>query len=711
MAEAEILIKPRMIGNFASKLSALTNQARQASRAQLDGLRAGVSGAQRLESAYDRVGHSLGRLGSGMGGILGQVASLKSLTLGFATAGAGKTIFDVMIGSNASLEAQMVTFRTMIGDADKAAEAIRRVRKYAAETPFGESELIEGSRRLLRLTGDNVDENMRLLKVASQLKSISPSKTLTDAVEALLDAETNEFERMKEFGIKLKVNDIKKSKKAGETLGRAALRGVEEQLAKMTGGRDVVAALSQTFTGKVSTLKDNIANTLRIAGEPAFEVLKRGIDEVSADFAKLQTDPKFKQDLKELSVFTADMARSSVKLLRSLPGAINQARSFIGENKTMLGVAGTALVANKLTGGALGQAALAGGRRALFGRRGAGGAAGALGAAASGATPVFVVNWGGPGGLSGPLGEALGGAGKAAGGGAAVQGGRGLLGSIASKGVVGALGAGPTLVLAGGAAFLGAQLYMLGKVTKGSSEAIKGFERRAKEAEKAQKEVNQKRRAYALKDLTAPLSESVNRERRSRLGDVNTMMGLGLFDRAKGSLLTEFGREGQGKGRKDFMSRVNKELMRHGVEASVGKDGSLQFAGGLAGEEFDRYQRLKKGNARLTRRFGDRFSQSEQGQKLIAEEARLRQKGEAAAARARALNTSTAGPTQRFGLPELQAFGQSLLTGVKQQTEAARKTFTIQINAAQMRPDELEVMMKRLLRDLERESAQTSPGG
>jgi hypothetical protein len=703
MSTAEILIRPRMVGGFANKLSELTRQAKTASAAQVEGLRSAHGSASQLASAYDRVGGSLGRLKAGVGGLLGQVASLQSLALGFATAGAGKTIFEAMIGSNAELEQQTTTFRTMIGDADKAADAIARVRKYAAATPFGEAELIEGSKRLLRLTGQNVDENERLLKVAAQLKAIAPSKSLEDAVEALLDAEGNEFERLKEFGIKLKAEDVKKSKKAGETLGKAALRGVDTQLAKLTGGRDVVAALSQTFTGKVSTLKDNIANTLRIAGEPAFEVLKRGIDDVSADFSKLQADPQFKQDLKELSGFAADMARSSVELLRNLPGAINKARAFIDDNKTLLGVAGGAFAANKLTGGALGSLAVAGGRRALFGKRAAaGGVASALGAAASGATPVFVVNLG-EGGLAGAVGDALGGAaGKAVGG----AGARGALGSLASKGIVGTLGAGPALAVAGGAAFLGVQLYTLGQITQGSTRALEGFERKANEAERAEREVIKKRREALTRDLTTPFSKRVEESRSARISGASTMLGIGQFDKAKAELLGEYKRDGQGA-----LPGINKALMRYGVEASAGKGGSLQFAGGLAGADWERYQKLKAGNAKLSSRFGDRFTQSAEGQRLAAEEARLRQKGEDAAARARALNASSAGPLQQLGLPELAAFGQSLMSGAKQTGDALRKTFNIQINAAQMKPDELELMMRRLLRDLERDAAQTSPGG
>jgi hypothetical protein len=715
MSTAEILIRPRMVGGFANKLSELTRQAKTASAAQVEGLRSAHGSASQLASAYDRVGGSLGRLKAGVGGLLGQVASLQSLALGFATAGAGKTIFEAMIGSNAELEQQTTTFRTMIGDADKAADAIARVRKYAAATPFGEAELIEGSKRLLRLTGQNVDENERLLKVAAQLKAIAPSKSLEDAVEALLDAEGNEFERLKEFGIKLKAEDVKKSKKAGETLGKAALRGVDTQLAKLTGGRDVVAALSQTFTGKVSTLKDNIANTLRIAGEPAFEVLKRGIDDVSADFSKLQADPQFKQDLKELSGFAADMARSSVELLRNLPGAINKARAFIDDNKTLLGVAGGAFAANKLTGGALGSLAVAGGRRALFGKRAAaGGVASALGAAASGATPVFVVNLG-EGGLAGAVGDALGGAaGKAVGG----AGARGALGSLASKGIVGTLGAGPALAVAGGAAFLGVQLYTLGQITQGSTRALEGFERKANEAERAQQELARKRDETRRRDLAKPLAQQIADVRASRISGAGTMLGLGQFDKAKGELLGEYQQVGKGLGpkarkreRQAWLKTANAELLRYGVEASAGKDGQLNFKGGLQAGEYNNYKKRKRWNQRLTKSKGSEFTDSELGQKLIAEEEKLRVRGERGGARARALNASSAGPLKQVGLPELVELAKHLYAGAQQVGDAARKTFNIQINAAQMEPTALEKMMRNLLVNLERDAAQTSPGG
>lgn len=496
--EAELRLKPVMGNQGRRALKRLGDDARSTGRRIERSFQGAKREGLRLERTYDSIGRAASRASASTGQLVGHAMSLKSLAVGLAAGGAGKTIFDVMIGSNATLESQQVTFRTMMGDVGKASKLMGELRSYAASTPFAQGDLIDGSKRLLRLTGENVDQNVKLVKLASQMAAINPDKTISDAAEAILDAEGGEFERLKEFGIKVKKEDLKRMRKRGETLGQAALRGVEEGLAKQTGGRDVVGALSKTFRGKTSTLKDNFTEMMREAGEPAFEVLKDGLDDIGKDFERLKADPAFKQDLKDLATFTADMAKSSVRLARALPGAIRDARELAGdikafteEHKTALVVGGSALAAHKLTGGAstrfAAQGAMSLGSRLLFGKKGGGGAGGALAGAVGGAQPVFVVNM--PGGGLGSL--AQGGssflgrnASTVAGKTAARAGAAGALRSIATKGVVGTLGAGPTAAIAGGAAFLGGQLYLLGKVTEGSTRALEGFEKRADEAAK-----------------------------------------------------------------------------------------------------------------------------------------------------------------------------------------------------------------------------------
>jgi hypothetical protein len=618
--EAELRLKPTMGDRGRQGLRRLRDEGRKASRDLEQGFRRATREGLKLERTFDAVGRSANHASNAARTLVGHALSLKGLAVGLAAGGAGKTIFDSMIGSNATLESQRITFNTMMGDVGKATKLMNQLRGYAASTPFAQGDLIDGSKRLLRLTGENVDQNVKLVKLASQMAAINPDKTISDAAEAILDAEGLEFERLKEFGLKLKRDDLKKMKKRGETLGQTALRGVEEALAKQTGGRDVVAALSQSFNGKLSTLKDNFTETMRLAGEPAFEVLKDGLDDIGKDFAKLQSDPQFKQDLKELATFTMDMAKASVRLARALPGAIRDAKamagdikSFVSENKTLLGLAGAAFGAHKLTGGATTRGAMSLGSRLLFGKKGGGGA-GAL-AEFGGAQPVFVVNMPGGGLANGAgsflqrnAGKASGAAGAASG--AARMGAGGVLRSIASRGLVGALGAGPAGVIAGGIGFLGGQLYVLGKVTEGTSNALKGFEEKADAAAK-RREARENRREpgvgrnhfKTLFNERMDPSGKLSRITQANADRLDQMYGSTSLRSFKANAFAALGGADAEYTGSDFqkaqLAAINQRLAKRGLKMNLTKGadvGQALFSGGesVMGDELAGIRKMRK---------------------------------------------------------------------------------------------------------------------
>lgn len=196
---------------------------------------------------------------SGIGQIVTALAPL-----GLATGAA------LGIGSKlaADLEASQLTMRVMVGDADKAARLLAMVRENAASTPFAEGDLIEGSKRLLRLTGDNVDRNMELLKLTETMAALNPTKNVTDAVEAVLDAAGGGgFERLKEFGLALNADMFSDTGRAGGAAwGEAVVAQLQATMQERTKGADLVGELSRTFSGRLSTLKDAISNTLRGVG-------------------------------------------------------------------------------------------------------------------------------------------------------------------------------------------------------------------------------------------------------------------------------------------------------------------------------------------------------------------------------------------------------------------------------------------------------------
>lgn len=219
-------------------------------------------------------------LGGALSGLGGNLASLGAA---LAPLGIG---FGLLVGKGsqlaADLEAQKLTMRVMLGDAAKAEELIAMIRANAAATPFEEGDLIEGSKRLLRLTGSNVTKNMDLLKVMETMAALNPGKSVVDAVEGLLDATSGGgFERLKEFGLSFKAEDFAAAgRPGGEAWADAVSEAIRARMTELTHGEDIVAALSQTFTGRMSTLVDSFKGLAREIGE----VFNREIGPMVAPF-------------------------------------------------------------------------------------------------------------------------------------------------------------------------------------------------------------------------------------------------------------------------------------------------------------------------------------------------------------------------------------------------------------------------------------------
>lgn len=206
----------------------------------------------------------LKQTGFDLGAALGMLAlSLTPVALGFGA---------ILVKSSAlaqGLEAQRTTMRALIGDAAKADQLIESIRARAASTPFQEGDLIEGSKRLLRLTKQNLGANEALLETAMTMAALNPTKNVTDAVEGILDAASGGgFERLKEFGLSMRAEDFASSGRAGgQAWADAVTKAIGESVIAQTGGADLIGELSRTFGGRMSTLKDNVDQVFTGIGE------------------------------------------------------------------------------------------------------------------------------------------------------------------------------------------------------------------------------------------------------------------------------------------------------------------------------------------------------------------------------------------------------------------------------------------------------------
>jgi hypothetical protein len=157
-------------------------------------------------TAKDKTKAVFGTVKKGLGSLRNAVTGLHTGFLALAgIAGAGlltKSLIDV----NAEFQTIKASLKTMTGGTKEAAEAFEMIEKFATETPFALKEVVQSFIKLKALGLDPSAEALRSYgNTASAL-----GKSLDQMIEAVADAATGEFERLKEFGIK--------SKKEGENV-------------------------------------------------------------------------------------------------------------------------------------------------------------------------------------------------------------------------------------------------------------------------------------------------------------------------------------------------------------------------------------------------------------------------------------------------------------------------------------------------------------
>ncbi|RZJ83480.1 MAG: hypothetical protein EOO20_22715, partial [Chryseobacterium sp.] len=143
------------------------------------------------------------------------------------------------------------------GDAKIAGQSLKMLMDFAAQTPFGMQEATDSYIKLVnRGIVPTRDEMIKLCDLAA-----SQGKSLDQLVEGLLDAQTGEFERLKEFGIRASKNGdmvslsfkgITKEVKYTEEAIKEAVLG----FGAMNGVSGIMETVSKSIVGLESNIDD-----------------------------------------------------------------------------------------------------------------------------------------------------------------------------------------------------------------------------------------------------------------------------------------------------------------------------------------------------------------------------------------------------------------------------------------------------------------------
>lgn len=171
---------------------------------------------------------------------------------------------------------------TATGSAEDAAIAFKALEDFAARTPYGLQQAVEGFTKLVNL---GLTPSERALESYGNTAS-AMGKDLMQLVEAVADAVTGQFERLKEFGIKTKVEGDRVSftfRGITTTIGNNAAE-IEKYLMDL-GENEFAGAMAlraATLDGAIAELEDTWDGLWRA-------VNKMGVGEVIEDSVRLAT--------------------------------------------------------------------------------------------------------------------------------------------------------------------------------------------------------------------------------------------------------------------------------------------------------------------------------------------------------------------------------------------------------------------------------------
>lgn len=220
------------------------------------------SETKRMDSAFSKVGGAIGAY----------------LTFDFASQ---------FVGDMATMTGEVQKFKAVLsnslGSDELADSAMAMLQNFAATTPF---QLNEVTGAYVKLVNQGFKPTEAQMTKLGDLAS-STGKGIDQLAEAVIDAQTGEFERLKEFGIK--------ASKQGDQV-TFSFKGVQTQventndaiqnyivgLGALNGVAGSNAKISETLTGEISNLKDKWEQAMVSMGKNSSGLLSGGI-EVAGD--------------------------------------------------------------------------------------------------------------------------------------------------------------------------------------------------------------------------------------------------------------------------------------------------------------------------------------------------------------------------------------------------------------------------------------------
>ena len=278
--------------------------------AQLKDLKVKISlDTSQFQKEIDNVGRQTSSLSSTIkkvGGVVAGAFATKSV-IDF-----GKKVAGVGIEYNALKETSQATWETLLGSQDAAIEQLERIEKFAASTPFSKMG-VDTMAKYLHNAGFEGDEVFNTLtKIGNmgsafgvQEESLVEMVRQFSQVQQAGTAYTEDLNILNDRGIPILKALEETTGKTTEEIKKMASEGklsaeiYNEAIEHMASGTDEAMKLqSETFSGMMSTLQDNLSTLSGLLTEQVFEALKGLVEWLNPGIEK------FNEIYKETGSFT-----------------------------------------------------------------------------------------------------------------------------------------------------------------------------------------------------------------------------------------------------------------------------------------------------------------------------------------------------------------------------------------------------------------------
>lgn len=162
-----------------------------------------------------------------------------------------------LVESQRQLDKMSASLKTLTGSTQGARQALSILQDFARDTPYGLEQAVEGFRKLVALGLTPSEEALR----SYGNTAAAMGKDLNQMIEAVADASTFEFERLKEFGIKAKQNknDVEFTFQGTTTVVKKSAADIEQYLLNIGNVNFAGAMANQanTLNGAIASASDS----------------------------------------------------------------------------------------------------------------------------------------------------------------------------------------------------------------------------------------------------------------------------------------------------------------------------------------------------------------------------------------------------------------------------------------------------------------------